>query len=643
MFARKSLLCGLLLGASFLVLLGGCSGGGSGGGSNAASTANVASVVILPSKASVFVGYTTQLMATGYDGSSTSIPGVTFTWTSSDASIASVDSTGIVTGKAQGQATITASANGVTSSPVTVAVMPASDLHPLVVDPLKLPAGTAGTAYSAKFTASGGTAPYHWGGATTPPDYQATGGTNGLTLSQYDGTLSGTPIYGGLVPVTIKATDASGYLSEVQYELNIQPGVTTMAITNAPPNGTQGSAYNFQFQTSWTNQTGCNANMLFHDGVIPPGLSFDTSTGALSGTPLTAGRYTFSVSAGTGSVCAPSVSNPYTDIYTYTIDIAPAASGGSAPAGTSNWTRASNAPVLSPSASGWDDYSLTAPSVIKVGATYMMYYGAEDAATHTRQIGLATSPDGKTWTRYPDPVLTPGKTGDFDSFGVLYPTVVYDGAIYHMWYMATDARCNSIGEATSSDGIHWTKHSGALDLGNCDKFGKNYAPGTVIDNNGTYTMWYWAPAGVAIGTATSSDGISWQDNGLINIDSLFASNVTIDRPSVVFDGNTYRMWFGLSSSVTGSTGTNVYRTAIGFASSPDGTHWTRYKDDTSGHSYRIFSEGQAGAWDRPGVGQPWVMLDNGTWRMWYAGGRMNLPLPGYFGYVEGSIGYAVIP
>ena len=101
------------------------------------------------------------------------------------------------------------------------------------------------------------------------------------------------------------------------------------------------------------------------------------------------------------------------------------------------------------------------------------------------------------------------------------------------------------------------------------------------------------------------------------------------------------MWFGMTNSITNSTSSNIYRTNIGYASSTDGVNWTGYDDTGSGGTFAIFSIGTAGAWDRPGVGQPWVILDNGTYRMWYSGGRINSPIPGYFSYVEGSIGYAV--
>ncbi|MGD8414957.1 MAG: family 43 glycosylhydrolase [Candidatus Latescibacterota bacterium] len=54
---------------------------------------------------------------------------------------------------------------------------------------------------------------------------------------------------------------------------------------------------------------------------------------------------------------------------------------------------------------GWDSYGLWAPHVIRSGNTYYMFYTGADgpgADPGTKQrIGLATSPDLMTWTRFP--------------------------------------------------------------------------------------------------------------------------------------------------------------------------------------------------------------------------------------------------
>jgi predicted GH43/DUF377 family glycosyl hydrolase len=61
-------------------------------------------------------------------------------------------------------------------------------------------------------------------------------------------------------------------------------------------------------------------------------------------------------------------------------------------------------PVLKPSTEGWDQYGLGWPSVVKEGGEYRMYYGARTRSGYA--IGLATSTDGISWTKYNDPVTS---------------------------------------------------------------------------------------------------------------------------------------------------------------------------------------------------------------------------------------------
>lgn len=72
----------------------------------------VATVVVTPASASVAVNGTQQFSAQGYDANGNPVS-TTFTWTSSNTTVATVSSSGLATGKVAGSATITAtSANG---------------------------------------------------------------------------------------------------------------------------------------------------------------------------------------------------------------------------------------------------------------------------------------------------------------------------------------------------------------------------------------------------------------------------------------------------------------------------------------------------------------------------------------------------
>ena len=80
---------------------------------------SVASVVVTPSTATlVTLGATVQLQATARDASGNPIADKTFTWSSSDESLATVDASGLVTAIASGTATITATTDAINGTAI---------------------------------------------------------------------------------------------------------------------------------------------------------------------------------------------------------------------------------------------------------------------------------------------------------------------------------------------------------------------------------------------------------------------------------------------------------------------------------------------------------------------------------------------
>ncbi len=81
----------------------------------------VTTVTVAPTPASIVAGSTTTLQATVKDQNSNVMTGQTVTWSTSNASAATVNSSGVVTGVAAGSATITATSSGVSgTSAITV-------------------------------------------------------------------------------------------------------------------------------------------------------------------------------------------------------------------------------------------------------------------------------------------------------------------------------------------------------------------------------------------------------------------------------------------------------------------------------------------------------------------------------------------
>lgn len=181
----------------------------------------------------------------------------------------------------------------------------------LGLSPTTQPAGTVGTAYSGTtVTASGGTAPYTFTVTGLPP---------GVTLSS-SGVWGGTPTLAGTYSVVVTAKDsAAAQASGSQtYSVAINPGPVTITPATLPA-GTVGTAYSQALSSS-----GGTAPYTYSviSGTLPAGITL--STGTLSGTPTTAGTYTFTIQS------ADSAGTPGkgTILYNFVINQAPPAQGG---------------------------------------------------------------------------------------------------------------------------------------------------------------------------------------------------------------------------------------------------------------------------------------------------------------------------
>jgi hypothetical protein len=117
-------------------------------------------------------------------------------------------------------------------------------------------------------------------------------------------------------------------------------------------------------------------------------------------------------------------------------------------------------PIVAGTDEAWDASYLDFPSVIATDDGYLMLYSGGSFLEPGRSaIGLATSADGLTWTKLPEPVLEPGMCGAFDARSVAMPRfrllknqlmVLYVG-------LPTDTTAASVvGAAVSEDGRSWT-------------------------------------------------------------------------------------------------------------------------------------------------------------------------------------------
>lgn len=241
------------------------------------------------------------------------------------------------------------------------------------------------------------------------------------------------------------------------------------------------------------------------------------------------------------------------------------------------WTKHVGNPILSTGPPGsWDNLQVSDPCVLSNGSMYLMYYSGNDGGT--MRIGLATSPDGIIWTKYAGNPLFSATT--WEGWWVTGPSVLFDGSTYKMWYTGYDGThpgygYQRIGYASSTDGITWTKHgTPVLDIGGTGEWDSLYVSHcSVIYDGSSYQMWYGGgnstgPEHSRIGHATSLDGISWQkdpNNPVVDLgsDGAFDDWAT-NQPTVISVGSTLEMWY------SGHDGTNTqssptYYARIGLA------------------------------------------------------------------------------
>jgi len=251
------------------------------------------------------VAYSQTLTATGgtppYSWNATGLPpGLTLN-----------NSTGVVSGTptSTGSFSVTISVAD-SSSPKLTAQQTLTltiSLPKLTLTTTSLGNGALGVAYSQTLTATGGASPYSW---------SATGLPAGLTLNVSTGVVSGTPTSAGSFPITVTVTDSSNPALTAQLTLTltiIQPKLTLN--TTALPNGTAGTPYSQTLTAS-----GGTSPYQWIAGGLPVGLSLNSATGVLSGTPGSIGTFTVTITVSDSS--SPALSTPQT--YPLTIN-APAA------------------------------------------------------------------------------------------------------------------------------------------------------------------------------------------------------------------------------------------------------------------------------------------------------------------------------
>ena len=173
-------------------------------------------------------------------------------------------------------------------------------------------------------------------------------------------------------------------------------------------------------------------------------------------------------------------------------------------------------------------------AILRDGKVFVLYRAEDDSGAmqigrHTSRLGLASSTDGLTFNRLPEPVFYPAEDsqkarewpgGVEDPRLVQAPDQNGQPGAYVLTYTQWNRETYTIGIATSPDLIHWTKHGPALFGAAGGRYDHlQYKSGgivTALDNSsgrivaakiqGRYWM-YWGE--IVVRLATSTDLLHW--------------------------------------------------------------------------------------------------------------------------------------
>jgi len=165
-----------------------------------------------------------------------------------------------------------------------------------------------------------------------------------------------------------------------------------------------------------------------------------------------------------------------------------------------------------------DTSAVIRPCVIKDGSTYKMWYSGHDGANWTTLY--ADSSDGLTWSNHQQ-VIDKGDYAPFDDNHAYAPSVIKDGSTYKVWYCGQGNAPHNYWKiiyATSADGLNWGNYQVVIDKneeGVYDTSG--VLQPCVLKENNSYRVWYSCYNGANWRTmfAEGSDGINWANHQMI--------------------------------------------------------------------------------------------------------------------------------
>ncbi|AQM18530.1 MULTISPECIES: hypothetical protein [Vibrio] len=233
----------------------------------------------------------------------------------------------------------------------------------------------------------------------------------------------------------------------------------------------------------------------------------------------------------------------------------------------SNVLKVYEEPLFLPGQSGtFDDTGITMTSIVNVGKEKYIYYcgwNKKVTVSYSLSIGLAiVREDGRVEKMYEGPIL---ERSIHDPIAVSAPCVIYDEGIFKLWYITFTS---------------WKEYDGRKEP--------------------TFVIKY----------ATSNDGIKWETNTDICIDSTYEGE-SFARPWVIKDKGIYKMWFS-SRGPEGYRETDGQHYELDYAESLDGKTWERKTD-----KFKLV--GESDGWDAGMTAYATVVKGKDNYFMLYNG------------------------
>ena len=194
-----------------------------------------------------------------------------------------------------------------------------------------------------------------------------------------------------------------------------------------------------------------------------------------------------------------------------------------------------------------------------------------DSSSGTLPIDCQFSDDFNDgiWVKYnKNPILT--RTEPWEARCICEPNVISEDGIIKMWFMgcSTSTGTNAaVGYATSKDGFAWKKHPGNPI---CSDPKEAVIRPSITKHKDKYYLftsdWQFTDALGIISRWTSKDGLHWGDKVAILQPTQPWEGPLHNTAVVIDEEGTWQMLYVASTC-----------DEIGYAHSPDGVHWTKYK------------------------------------------------------------------